>query len=100
MPYDKYRKELIAGYYDYQLEGLMSGYDPAKPTIILLPGGMGSQLERTEHEYPASPNVINDVVWMDLGVLPLGATHGGWRSMPRARTWMNILSLLTGRSVS
>jgi pimeloyl-ACP methyl ester carboxylesterase len=70
MPYDKYRKELLEGYYDYQLEGLMSGYDPAKPTVILLPGGMGSQLERTEHKYPASPNVINDVVWMDLGVLP------------------------------
>jgi hypothetical protein len=70
MPYDKYRKELIEGYYDYQLESLMSRYDPEQPTVILLPGGMGSQLERTQDKYPASPNVINDVIWMDLGISP------------------------------
>ena len=67
--YEKYRKDLIEGYYDHQLEGLMSGYDPANPTVILLPGGMGSQLERTESKYPASPNVINDVIWMDAGIV-------------------------------
>jgi pimeloyl-ACP methyl ester carboxylesterase len=69
MTYDQYRKELIEGYYDYQLESLMSGYDPDKPTIILLPGGMGSQLERTEHKYPKNPNVINDVIWLDAGII-------------------------------
>jgi hypothetical protein len=37
---------------------------------------MGSQLERTEDAYPANPNAINDVIWLDLGivfpVLPIG----------------------------
>jgi len=68
--YEKYRKDLIQGYYDHQLETLMMGFDPARPTVILLPGGMGSQLERTERKYPASPNVINDVIWLDLGIAP------------------------------
>jgi pimeloyl-ACP methyl ester carboxylesterase len=37
--------------------------------VILLPGGMGSQLERTEHAYPANPNLITEIVWLDWGVL-------------------------------
>src|SRR5438270_6430756 len=69
MSYATYRKDLIQGYYDYQLETLMMGYQRGRHTVILLPGGMGSQLERSENPYPASPNVINDVVWMDLGIL-------------------------------
>jgi hypothetical protein len=36
--------------------------------MILLPAGMGSQLMRSEKPYPASPNIINDVVWMDLEI--------------------------------
>ena len=69
MAYEDYRKDLIAGYYAHQLETLMSGFDPDKPTVLLLPGGMGSQLERSEKKYPASPNVINDVIWLDPGIL-------------------------------
>jgi pimeloyl-ACP methyl ester carboxylesterase len=68
--YEQYRVSLIKKYYDYQLETLMSEFDPRRKTVILLPGGMGSQLERTESAYPASPNIINDVVWLDLGVAP------------------------------
>jgi hypothetical protein len=68
MAYEDYRKDLIAGYYAHQLETLMSGFQPNRPTVILLPGGMGSQLERSESRFPASPNVINDVVWVDLGI--------------------------------
>jgi hypothetical protein len=68
MDYEQYRASLIKGYYAYQLETLMSGFDPDRKTVILLPGGMGSQLERTEHAYPANPNVINDVIWLDLGI--------------------------------
>jgi pimeloyl-ACP methyl ester carboxylesterase len=70
MSYESYRKAKIQGYYDYQLETLVSGFDPYRPTVILLPGGMGSQLERTEHPVGTEPNVINDVIWVDLGILP------------------------------
>jgi len=68
MDYEQYRTSLIKGYYTHQLETLMSNFDPSRNTVILLPGGMGSQLERTEHPYPANPNVINDVIWLDWGI--------------------------------
>jgi hypothetical protein len=70
MSYDSYRKAKIEGYYDAQLETLVSSFDPSEPTVILLPGGMGSQLERTEHAVGTEPNVINDIVWLDWGILP------------------------------
>ncbi|WP_149530639.1 hypothetical protein [Tardiphaga sp. P9-11] len=69
MSYDSYRESLIESYYEHQLVSLVNSFDPAKPTVILLPGGMGSQLERTEAPYPQSPNVITDVIWMDLGII-------------------------------
>jgi pimeloyl-ACP methyl ester carboxylesterase len=68
MDYENYRVSLIKGYYDNQLETLMSDFDPHRKTVILLPGGMGSQLMRSESAFPASPNVISDVVWIDLGI--------------------------------
>jgi len=68
MSYDSYRKAKIQGYYDAQLETLVSGFDPRRPTVLLLPGGMGSQLERTEHPVGKEPNVINDVIWVDWGI--------------------------------
>jgi pimeloyl-ACP methyl ester carboxylesterase len=68
MSYDSYRKAKIQGYYDYQLETLVSSFNPNRPTVILLPGGMGSQLERTEHPVGTEPNVINDVIWIDIGI--------------------------------
>lgn len=68
MTYDEYRRILIDQYYDYQLESFINGFAPGKPNVVLLPGGMGSQLERTSQPFPASPNVINDVVWLDFGI--------------------------------
>jgi pimeloyl-ACP methyl ester carboxylesterase len=68
LSYEQYRVSLIKSYYDNQLETLLSDFDPRRRTVILLPGGMGSQLMRTESAYPASPNVINDIVWIDLGI--------------------------------
>jgi pimeloyl-ACP methyl ester carboxylesterase len=68
MSYDQYRTTLIEAYYQNQLETLMSGYRPDRPTVILLPGIMGSQLERTNKPYPEGDAVINDIIWMDLGI--------------------------------
>ena len=68
MTYEDYRNGLIDSYYDYQLESLLSRFDPNKRTVIFLPGGMGSQLERTEGAYPNSPNIFTDIVWMDVGI--------------------------------
>src|SRR5215213_628543 len=69
MPYEDYRTDLIELYYQNQLETLMSGYNPGQPTVILLPGIMGSQLMRTAKPYPASPNVPTEIVWMNIGIL-------------------------------
>lgn len=44
----------------------MPRYNPSHPTVILLPGGMGSQLDRTRRRYPASPNPVTNTVWIDL----------------------------------
>ena len=64
------RTERIAveTYFYHQLEALLVRYNPQRPTVILLPGGMGSQLERTARPYPDQPNDINDVIWLDPGV--------------------------------
>ena len=68
MTYDEYRRKLIDQYYDSQLESFINGFTPGKRNVILLPGGMGSQLERTPYPFPESPNVPNDVIWLDLGI--------------------------------
>lgn len=69
MSYNTYRQKLIASYYDYQLESLVTAFHPDKKSVILLPGGMGSQLERTESPYPNSPNVITRIIWVDSGIV-------------------------------
>jgi hypothetical protein len=48
MDYQQYRASLIKGYYDHQLEALMSRFDPDHKTVILLPGGMGSEVRRAQ----------------------------------------------------
>ncbi|MCK1538681.1 MULTISPECIES: lysophospholipase [unclassified Bradyrhizobium] len=68
MSYDQYRTALIEAFYQNQLETLMSDYRPDRPTVILLPGIMGSQLECTNKPYPASDAVISEIIWMDLGI--------------------------------
>ena len=67
MTYEEYRAALIEGFYQNQLETLMSNYRVDQPTVILLPGIMGSQLERTNKPYPDHA-VISDIIWMDIGI--------------------------------
>jgi len=62
------RTDKIETYFYHQLEALLVRYNPQRPTVILLPGGKGSQLERTARPYPDQPNDINDVIWRDPGV--------------------------------
>jgi len=65
MTYCQYREAMVAAYYSGQLTGLISRFDPTKETVFLLPGGMGSGLNRTDQKYPApSPNVFDYQVWV------------------------------------
>ena len=47
-------------------------YDPNKETVIMLPGGLASQLERSKDKYKPNKksNFENyDNVWIDLGII-------------------------------
>ena len=47
---------------------LVDHYDPNKKTVIMLPGGMGSRLERSKKKYPG-PFDAYDVVWIDFDII-------------------------------
>src|SRR5258708_17585395 len=53
------------------LDDLLARYQPGQPTVILLPGGMGSQLDRSDRAYAGAPISFADfrVIWIDGGIL-------------------------------
>jgi hypothetical protein len=69
MSYSQYRLAQIQSFYWWQLSQFLNGFDGSKPTIILLPGGMGSELDRTARAYPANPNGMDETIWLDLGII-------------------------------
>ncbi len=72
MSYGTSRKSEIRHEYLRNIKRFASAYDRSKDTVIMLPGGMGSQLERSAKKYvdnASLPFRIYDPVWMDLGLL-------------------------------
>ena len=73
MSYEDYRKQQIQAFLHLQLRRFLDGFNPHSPTVILLPGGMGSELARTRRPFneaaPPNPNPIDDTIWMDIGVV-------------------------------
>src|SRR3954469_17728001 len=69
MDYATYRIKLIEAFYRFQLKEFLKTFRPEQPTVILLPGGMGSQLDRTCVPFPEEPNTFDETVWMDKGIL-------------------------------
>ncbi len=69
MDYAEYRIKLIEAFYRFQLKEFLKTYRPDQPTIIVVPGGMGSQLDRTCDPFPKEPNTFDETVWADLGIL-------------------------------
>jgi pimeloyl-ACP methyl ester carboxylesterase len=69
MSYDQYRRALITSFYSWQLDQFLNGFDSNCPTVILLPGGMGSELDRTMYPYPTSPNGMSETIWMDYEII-------------------------------
>ena len=53
------------------LDDLLARYDPGQPTVILLPGGMGSQLDRSNQPYAGNPLSFSDfgVIWIGDGII-------------------------------
>ncbi|MEJ1398783.1 MAG: hypothetical protein RPU52_14870 [Candidatus Sedimenticola sp. (ex Thyasira tokunagai)] len=53
------------------IKKLLANFDPYRKTVILLPGGMGSHLERSPEKFQGEPMSFDDYdpVWMDTGIL-------------------------------
>jgi hypothetical protein len=69
MDYAKYRITLIEAFYRFQLKEFLKTFRPGQPTIILPPGGMGSQLDRTCNAFTEEPSTFDETVWTDKGIL-------------------------------
>lgn len=70
MSYSDWRKRLIQGKYNATINEFANGYKLGKPTVVLLPGGMGSQLDRSVEPYQGHqlPPSDYETVWLDDGI--------------------------------
>ena len=81
MNYPVWRRHAIRNIYDSTISEFVDRYQRGCPTIVLLPGGMGTQLKRSTDAYqknqvPSLPDLTYEVVWIDekaiaFGKLPL-----------------------------
>lgn len=72
MDYQEARTVAITNSYLREINNLR--YQPGQPTIVLLPGGMGSQLDQSTRPFRGTVPENFDPIWIDLGILPfLGA---------------------------
>jgi len=71
MSYADARNQATRDAFKSVLDGLVAQYKPAWPTVILLPGGMGSQLDRSNAPYASNPIDFRDfkTLWVSAGVL-------------------------------
>jgi hypothetical protein len=78
MSYADARNQATRDAFKSVLNGLVAHYDPARPTVILLPGGMGSQLDRSNARYAGNPIDFKDfsTLWVSAGVLLRQAALG------------------------
>ena len=75
MTYRTARNRSIRDALGRRIEDFARRYRPGEPTIVLLPGGMGSQLDRSVRRYRRDddlPFERYNPIWMDLGILFAG----------------------------
>lgn len=71
MSYDSTRRRIIHDIHQARITEYAKRYRPGFPTIVLLPGGMGSQLDRSPQPFTGDgsvPGIGFQNVWLDLGV--------------------------------
>jgi pimeloyl-ACP methyl ester carboxylesterase len=71
MSYDSTRRRIIHDIHQARITEYAKRYRPGFPTIVLLPGGMGSQLDRSPQPFTGDGSVPGtgfQNVWLDLGV--------------------------------
>ena len=72
MTYASARNRSIRDTLGRRIEDLARHYRPGRPTVVLIPGGMGSHLERSKVRYRSDRQIPfdrYDPIWMDLGIL-------------------------------
>ncbi len=71
MSYESARAAAITRVHTRHLARLVAEYRPGRPTVVLLPGAMGSALERSRRPYvdDGAPLGGYDTVWMDSGIV-------------------------------
>jgi len=71
MTYDEWRVAAVKGVYTRTIEKLVDDYRKDRPTIVLLPGGMGSRLLRSDERYEGRSEIPTprNPIWIDLGIV-------------------------------
>ena len=71
MSYSTVRRAEVHGSFDRRLTDFAAEFDPSGRTIVLLPGGMGSQLNRSARKYKEDAAGLEDYrpLWITLGLL-------------------------------
>ncbi len=71
MDYDVGRVSAIQSAYLGIIKDFLPRYRRGQPTVIMLPGGMGSQLDRSPGPFQDQPPDFTryDPVWIDLGLI-------------------------------
>jgi len=70
MNYEEWRVAAVKGVYTRTINDLVKRYQKNEPTIVLLPGGMGSQLLQSDERYHGQSEVPipRDPIWIDKGI--------------------------------
>jgi pimeloyl-ACP methyl ester carboxylesterase len=72
MSYESARRNSIRDALHWRVEDYATRYRNGAPTVVVLPGGLGSQLDRSKRRYSgnqSAPFERYDPVWMDIGVV-------------------------------
>ena len=71
MPYNDWRTNAILGAYNEEVRDFVDKYKAGRPTVVLLPGGMGSRLVRSSNAYERGSvrPILDNTVWLDIGTL-------------------------------
>ena len=71
MDYQTWRMNNLKAALDLQIGAVVSRFKPGEPTVVLLPGGMGSELKITERAFQNRDTIDihrSDSIWIDLGI--------------------------------
>ncbi len=71
MTYESARRKEIRQAHVRQIVEFARTYKKSKPTVLLIPGGMGSQIDRSKKPYKGAASLpFNyDPIWMDPGII-------------------------------